>query len=266
MLRGPYNFEGMPEMNKKMHFKDKIAFITGGSRGIGNSIALALAKAGISVALTYKDNKELAEEAVKKIIASGGEAFAVKMLAESSQSIKDAIKKARQALGPISILVNNAAISQEKPFQDLNETDWDYMLAVNLKGPFLCSQESVSDMQKLGWGRIINISSIGGQLGGTRQVHYAVSKAGLICLTRSLARIYSVKGITVNAVAPGLVDTDMSSQEIKSEFGKEKIKNIPIGRIATVQEIANVVVFLASDAAGYITGQTINVNGGMYLG
>lgn len=253
-------------MKNKVHFKDKVAFITGGSRGVGYGIALALAEAGVPVALTYKENKNLAEKAVKNIIASGGTAFAVKMTLESSLSIRQAIAKTRKTLGPISILVNNAAISQEKSFQNLSDADWDYMLAVNLRGPFVCCQESLPDMQKLGWGRIINISSVGGQWGGTKQVHYAVSKAGLICLTRSLARIYGSCGITVNAVAPGLVDTDMSSREIKSEFGKEKIKNIPIGRIATVEEIAGVVVFLASDAASYITGQTINVNGGMYLG
>ena len=168
--------------------------------------------------------------------------------------------------GKINILINNAAIAQEKPFETITDEDWDNMMAINLRGPFILCQEVIPDMIEQGWGRIINICSVGGQLGGINQVHYAAAKAGLINLTKSLARIYSKNGITSNAVSPGLVDTDMAAQELTTPAGKEKVRNIPIGRIATAEEIANVVVFLASEKASYITGQTINVNGGMYFG
>ena len=160
-------------------------------------------------------------------------------------------------------MVNNAAIAQEKPFDTITDADWDHMMAVNLRGPFMSCQEVLPGMVKRGFGRIISITSIGGQWGGFNQVHYASAKAGLIALTRSLARIYSAHGITTNAVAPGLVQTDMLARELDSEEGKAKVRNIPIGRMATMEEVASVGVFLASDDASYITGQTINVNGGM---
>jgi acetoacetyl-CoA reductase/3-oxoacyl-[acyl-carrier protein] reductase len=140
------------------------------------------------------------------------------------------------------------------------------MMAVNLRGPFICVQECLPDMIECGWGRIINITSIGGQWGGFNQVHYAASKAGLINLTRSLAKLYSGSGVTTNAVAIGLVQTDMSAAELATEAGQEKVKAIPRGRLGTLQDIADTVAFLASDQADYITGQTINLNGGMYFG
>ena len=244
----------------------KLALVTGGSRGIGRGIAVALADAGADVALTYNTNQALAEQVVEAIIGRGRRALAVQMTVEDRVSVRRAVAKVRDSLGPINVLVNNAAIAQEKSFDTITDADWDHMLAVNLRGPFICCQEVLPNMIEQGWGRIINITSIGGQWGGFNQVHYAAAKAGLISLTRSLARIYSRQGITTNAVAPGLVRTDMSARELKSDVGREKVRNIPIGRIATVEEIAQVVVFLASDAASYITGQTINVNGGMYFG
>ena len=249
-----------------MDISKKVALVTGGSRGIGKAISLALAKANGQVALTYKSNKDLVEEVVNTIIANGGKAMAIQMSVEDRISINKAIIEVKNRMGFVDVLINNAAIAQEKPFDTITDADWDYMMAVNLRGPFVCCQEVLPEMIKKGWGRIINIASIGGQWGGYNQVHYAAAKAGLINLTRSLAKIYSSQGITTNAVAPGLVGTDMSSNEIDSEVGKEKMRNIPIGRIATVEEIAKVVVFLASDAASYVIGQTINVNGGMYFG
>lgn len=241
------------------------ALVTGGSRGIGRGIAIALANAGASVALTYNKNHDLAREVVKSIEASKGTAVAIQMTVEDRASVRRAFDEARGTLGPVTVLVNNAAMAQEKPFDTITDADWDRMVAVNLRGPFVCCQEALPDMLKQGWGRIINITSIGGQWGGFNQVHYAAAKAGLISLTRSLAKIYSKQGIITNAVAPGLVQTDMSADELNSEAGLEKVRNIPVGRIATVEEVARVVVFLASDAASYITGQTINVNGGMYF-
>jgi len=186
---------------------------------------------------------------------------------EQRDSIRSAIDRCVSHFsGPISILVNNAAISQEKPFDTITDEDWDHMLAVNLRGPFAFSQEVLLGMIKNRWGRIVNIASIGGQWGGHNQVHYAAAKAGLINFTRSIAKIYSKHGITCNAVSPGLVQTDMSSHELETEVGKEKVKNIPVGRIGTVEEVASAVLYLCSDEASYITGQTINVNGGMYFG
>jgi len=249
-----------------MQLTGKVALVTGGSRGIGRGIAIALAEAGAQVALTYKVNQDLAEQAVESIAAQGGKAIAIQMIVEDRSSIRRAVAEARSSLGPINLLVNNAATVQEKPFDMITDADWAHMLTVNLQGPFVCCQEVLPDMLRQEWGRIINISSIGGQWGGFNQVHYAAAKAGLISLARSLARIYSRQGITTNAVAPGLVRTEMSARELDSDAGREKVRTIPIGRIATVEEVAQVVVFLASDAASYITGQTISVNGGMYFG
>ena len=162
-------------------------------------------------------------------------------------------------------MVNNAALVQEKPFEKLTDADWDRMLAVNLRGAFIVAQETLPAMQAKKWGRIINITSIGGQWGGMRQVHYAASKAGLINFTHSLARLYSGAGITANAIAPGLVATDMIAKELKSKAGKQKAAQIPMGRIADPSEVAAGVLCLASDGASYVTGQTLNINGGMLM-
>jgi len=249
-----------------MQLTDRVAMVTGGSRGIGRGIALALADSGLSVGLTYHVNQVLAQEVAEAIITQGGNAIAIQMTVEERSSIKRAMAEVRERFGPISVLVNNAAIAQERPFDTITDADWNEVLAVNLRGPFACCQEVLPDMLEQGWGRIINISSIGGQWGGFNQVHYAAAKAGLINLTQSLARIYSKQGITTNAIAPGLVRTDMTARELDSDAGRERVRNIPAGRLATVEEVAQVVVFLASDAASYITGQTINANGGMYFG
>jgi NAD(P)-dependent dehydrogenase (short-subunit alcohol dehydrogenase family) len=171
-----------------------------------------------------------------------------------------------EVFGRIDILVNNAGILQQKPFLNITEEDWERVLDINLKGTFICIQEVFPVMQKQGSGSIINIASSGGQLGGTLAVHYAASKAGVICLTKSLARIGSAYGIRVNCISPGLIDTEMTRDEITSAAGIEKINQIPISRPGTADEVAAAVVFLASDTASYITGQTINVNGGLYLG
>lgn len=249
-----------------MKSKGRTAFVTGGSRGIGRAIAMALARDGAAVALTYNVNRALAEEAVGQIVSEGGKAIAVQMDVAERRSVKSAVEEIKDSLGPVGVLVNNAAIAQEKPFDAITDSDWDSMLAVNLRGAVVCSQLVLGDMLQAGWGRIINITSIGGQWGGFNQVHYAAAKAGLISLTMSLARIYSSRGITTNAVSPGLVATDIAARELGSEEGKEKVRNIPVGRVATVEEVAAAVSFLAGDEAGYITGQTINVNGGMYFG
>jgi NAD(P)-dependent dehydrogenase (short-subunit alcohol dehydrogenase family) len=244
----------------------RVALVTGGSGGIGRAIAATLAVRGHAVALTYATSERTARDIAEGIERNGGRAIAVRLAAEDRTVIRRAADHVRERLGTISVLVNNAAIAQEKPFLEISDGDWDRMLAVNLRGPFACAQEVMPDMLKQGWGRIVNISSVGGQWGGMLQVHYACAKAGLNNLTRSLAKLYSAHGVTANTVAPGLVATPMIANELDTPAGREKVRNIPAGRIATPEEVASVVAFLASDEAAYITGQTINVNGGMYFG
>jgi len=224
----------------------RLALVTGGTRGIGEAISDALSRSNFVVS-TYHERE----------VSHG-----LQVDIGSRESIRDLLDKA----GFPDILVNNAAISQEKPFEEITDSDWDHLLSINLGGAFRLCQECIPKMVERGWGRVINITSIGGQWGGFNQVHYAAAKAGLINLTQSLARIYSQYGVTVNAVSPGLVNTEMSGPELETEAGGEKVRNIPIGRIALPEEIASVVGFLASVDASYITGQTINVNGGMYFG
>lgn len=244
--------------------KGKVAIVTGSSRGIGRAIAVAIAKVGVSVLVTYKTNRALAMKVVEDIVNQGGRALAAQMSVEDRDSVKQTIAQANNSFGTVDILVNNAAVAQKKQFGSITDTDWDSMMAVNLRGPFICCQEVLPAMIEKGYGRIINIASIGGQWGGVNQIHYAAAKAGLINLTKSLAKVYSRYGITVNAVSPGLVSTDMTKNDLGIDISKEKFEDIPIGRIATADEIANAVVFLCSDSSSYITGQTLNVNGGMY--
>ena len=244
----------------------RIALVTGASRGIGHAISVRLAKNGYRVVCGFNSNANASSLLVEELKNEGCEAMSIQISVESRISVAEALAHVFRKWGTIEILVNNAAIAQEKSFDTITDLDWDQMLAVNLRGPFICAQECLPEMIRRGWGRIINITSIGGQWGGFNQVHYAASKAGLINLTRSLAKLYSAKGITTNAVAIGLVQTDMTSSELSTNAGQDKVRAIPRGRIGTVQDIAGTVAFLASDQADYITGQTINVNGGMYFG
>lgn len=238
----------------------RLALVTGAGSGIGKAAALALLDAGYLVACGYNGNRAGAEA-----IRHAG-AKAIKIDIANRASVKRAVAAIRKHFGRnIDILVNNAALAQEKPFETITDADWDRMLAVNLRGAFITAQEALPAMQAKGWGRIINITSIGGQWGGMRQVHYAAAKAGLINLTHSLARLYSAHGITANAVSPGLVATDMIKKELASKAGKKKAAQIPAGRIAEPEEIAAGIVYLASDAAAYVTGQTLNINGGMLM-
>jgi acetoacetyl-CoA reductase/3-oxoacyl-[acyl-carrier protein] reductase len=243
-----------------MAAESKLALVTGAGSGIGKATTLALLQAGYQVACGYNANRAGAE-AIRH-----PNARAVKIDIASRVSIRRALAETRKAFRrDIDILVNNAALVQERPFETLTDGDWDRMLAVNLRGAFILAQETLPAMARRKWGRIVNITSIGGQWGGMRQVHYAAAKAGLINLTHSLARLYSPLGITANAVAPGLVATDMIRKELKSKSGKQKAAQIPVGRIAEPEEIAAGVVYLVSDGAAYVTGQTLNINGGMLM-
>ncbi len=245
-----------------MATKPKLALVTGAGSGIGRAAALALLDAGYRVACGYNSNRTGAQ----MLQAAFSGALAVKIDISSRTSVKRAMATARKHFkADIAIVVNNAALVQEKPFESITDADWDRMLAVNLRGAFIVAQEALPGMLARKWGRIINITSIGGQWGGMRQVHYAAAKAGLINLTHSLARLYSPSGITANAIAPGLVATDMIRKELKSKAGKQKAAQIPVGRIAEPEEIAAGVLYLASDGAAYVTGHTLNINGGMLM-
>lgn len=250
-----------------MSLKNKICLVTGGSRGIGKGIVKILSQKGYNVAFTFNNEEQLAQDLESELNDNGRSVKSFQMSIENRESVVSTHENIKKYFEEsVSILINNAAISQETPFDTITDDDWEKMLKVNLQGPFICSQELLPDMIKDKWGRIVNIVSIGGQWGGFNQVHYAASKAALINFTQSLAKIYSHTGVTTNAVAIGLARTDMSKQELDSEEGKKKVKNIPVGRAATVDEIANSVKFICSDDASYITGQTLNVNGGMYFG
>jgi NAD(P)-dependent dehydrogenase (short-subunit alcohol dehydrogenase family) len=243
----------------------RLVFVTGGSRGIGKGIVTSLVKNGYNVAFSYNSNSNYANLVIKELAHYKGKVIAVQMSIESRSSVKRAISEVVERLGQIDILVNNAGIAQEKPFDTITDDDWNVMLSVNLRGPFSVVQELLPYMIKSNWGRIINISSIGGQWGGFNQVHYAASKAALINFTQSIAKIYSHHGITSNAIAPGLIATDMSESELKTESGKKKVEGIPSKRLGTVEDVGSAVTYLSGDDASYITGQTINLNGGMFF-
>lgn len=246
-----------------MRLKNRIAVITGSGRGIGRAIALQMAGEGAKVVVNYVRNEEKAGEVVKEIAGTGGTAVAVKADVSQRDEVRRMMEFTVDRFGKIDILVNNAGILEQKPFASISDAEWDNMMAVNLKGPFICCQECLPFMVQNNFGRIINISSIGGQWGGQLGVHYAAAKAGIISLTRSLAKIYSQDGINTNCIAPGLVLTEMAAAEMETEGGKEKLKSIPLKRPASPEEIARIAVFLAGEDGSYLTGQTINANGGM---
>jgi 3-oxoacyl-[acyl-carrier protein] reductase len=249
-------------MNGALH--GRVALVTGASRGIGAATAHALARAGADVAVNYREREAAATDVVHRIDALGRRALAVQADVTVREQVGAMVSRTVEALGAIDILVNNAGLLQQKPFGDITDEDWDRVLEVNLKGVFLCSQAVLPAMLGRGSGRIVNMASSGGQLGGLLAPHYAASKAGVISLTRSLARLAAPE-VAVNCIAPGLIDTEMTQAEITSEAGRQKLRQIPLGRSGTAAEVAESVVFLAASAP-YLTGQTINVNGGLYLG
>ena len=238
----------------------KIAIVTGGSRGIGNAIALDLLDKGYRVGVGYYKNKSLAEEIAKE----NTHALPLYIDITSLESIEKAFNEIENSYGSIDILINNAGISQVKSFESLEEEDWQIMWETNFMSAVRCIKLVLPSMIKKGDGKIINIASIGGQWGGVHQVHYAAAKAALINLTKSIAKSYSKDGIRCNAVSPGLINTDMISEELKKSAVNTS-NNIPIGRHGTVNEVSSLVSFLCSEESSYITGQVLNVNGGMNL-
>ena len=245
-------------------FQGRIALVTGASQGIGRACAVELAKAGATVALAARNEAKLAE-AVTEIEAAGGKATAFALDVASEESIKTGAKAILDKFGKVEILVNNAGITRDTLVLRMKRPDWDDVLNTNLTGAFLLTQALLSQMLRNRWGRIINITSVVGRTGQAGQVNYAASKAGMIGMTRSLAREVASRNITVNAVAPGYIETPMTAV-LDDKQREAMMATIPAGRAGTDVEIAQAVAFLASDAAAYITGHVLDVNGGMFMG
>jgi 3-oxoacyl-[acyl-carrier protein] reductase len=263
-----------------MDLTGRVALITGASQGIGRACALKLARCGATVALVARNQQKLEEVAheiseaaragkpVPPNSVSGGagvlaRAFPVDV--ENEDQIKAAFKSVISELGKIDILVNNAGITRDQLIMRMKRADWDAVLNTNLTSAYVCTQQAIGSMLKQRWGRIINITSIFGQTGQAGQANYSASKAGLIGLTMAVAREVGSRNITCNAVAPGFIETAMTST-LSEELKQAALKTIPLGRIGTTEDVANCVAFLASEGAGYITGHVLNVNGGMLMG
>ncbi|HWE84719.1 MAG TPA: 3-oxoacyl-[acyl-carrier-protein] reductase [Terracidiphilus sp.] len=242
----------------------RIALVTGASQGIGRACALELARQGATVALAARNEAKLAEVA-SEIAAAGGQAAAFALDVASEDSIKSGARAILDKFGKVEILVNNAGITRDDLAMKMKRADWDDVLATNLTGAFLLTQAVIRPMMKNRWGRIINITSVVGRTGQTGQVNYAASKAGMIGMTRSLARELASRGITANAIAPGYIETAMT-HVLSEELRNQMLASIPLGRAGTDQDIAGAVSFLASDSAAYITGHVLDVNGGMFMG
>jgi 2-hydroxycyclohexanecarboxyl-CoA dehydrogenase len=246
---------------------NKVAVVTGGSRGIGAAICRFLARDGADVAI-WDWNIDSADEVATEIQAMGRKALVCKVDVSRRGDVDAAAADVRKALGPVSILVNNAGISPEKDFVEITEDEWDKVFAVNMKGTFFCTQALLDDMIKAQWGRIINISSSSAQSGARRMVHYAATKGGVIAFTKALAQEVAPFGITVNNVPPSTVYTDgLKSVENRFENGLQAYidKTIPVKRVGQPEDIANAVAFLAAEASSFITGVTLSVNGGRYM-
>jgi NAD(P)-dependent dehydrogenase (short-subunit alcohol dehydrogenase family) len=244
----------------------KTVLITGADKGIGKEIARAFAFQKANLILTFANNESGAKLVQNECQRIGAEVEIIKLLNQSRVTVKDSIEACIKKYGRLDILINNGAISQEKPFLTITDNDWNHMMDINLRGAFFTIQEAIPEMIKQKWGRIINISSIGGQIGGINQIHYATAKAGLIGLTKSIAKTFSHNNITCNAISPGLIETDMIANELKTVSGQEKLKNIPRGCVGQTIDISSAILYLCSEQAHYITGQTLNINGGMYFG
>lgn len=238
--------------------------MTGGSRGIGRAIAIKLSKTGAFVFINYRQNEEAAATTLEIIRQHGGDGDTCKFDVSDFDTVHNAVTELTEKRGSIDILVNNASVSKDSLFLRTRESDWNSMIDTNLKGTFNCCRAVIRAMVKQRWGRIINISSIVAETGNPGQACYAASKSGIIGLTKSLARELGSRNICVNAIAPGFIETDMTAT-VSDEYRKKIIDQIPVARAGTPDDVANVAAFLISNDADYITGQVINVNGGLYM-
>jgi len=247
-----------------MPLTGRVALITGASQGIGRACALRLAKEGAAIAAAAR-NQEKLDELVREIGAAGGEVAAFVMDVGDEEQIKSSCKAAISRFGKVDILINNAGITRDQLVMRMKRADWDAVLNTNLTSAYLCVQQVISSMLKQRWGRILNITSVFGQMGQAGQANYASSKAGLIGLTMALAREFGSRNITCNAIARGFIETAMTAG-LGDDFKQNAVKMIPLGRVGTPEEVAGAAAFLASDDAAYITGHVLNVNGGMLMG
>ncbi len=244
--------------------KAKVALVTGGSRGIGRAIALELASRGYLVGVNYRSSQKEAEDLVRSIRDAGGAAQAYGGDVSDPAQVASLCGAVEKELGPISVLVNNAGITRDAPLVRMKDEMWDQVLRTNLNSLFYCIRQVVRSMAKQRWGRIINLSSVVGIMGNPGQANYSAAKAGVLGLTKSVAREYAPRGITVNAVAPGFILTDMTSV-LSESIREEYMKNVPLGFPGTPEDVAKTVAFLASEDAKYITGQVLHVDGGMVM-
>src|SRR6476619_5020993 len=242
----------------------RVALITGASQGIGRACALALAEGGAVIALAARNEEKLAAVA-KEIESKGGQAATFRMDVGNEADVKSAVKAVIERFGKVEILVNNAGVTKDTLLMRMKKEDWDSVIQTNLSGAFYTTRSAISSMLKPRWGRIINISSVFGQTGQAGQANYAASKAGLIGLTMAIAREIASRNITCNAVAPGFIETSMTTV-LGDDFKQNALKMVPLGRIGTPDDVANAVAFLASEEASYITGHVLNVNGGLLMG
>ncbi|WP_066289179.1 3-oxoacyl-[acyl-carrier-protein] reductase [Bacillus sp. FJAT-29937] len=247
-----------------MKLEGKIALVTGASRGIGREIALELARQGADIAVNYSGSEERANGVVAEIKEMGRNAIAIQCDVSNGESVANMVKETIDAFGKLDILVNNAGITKDNLLMRMKEDEWDDVININLKGVFLCTKAVTRQMMKQRSGRIINISSIVGVSGNPGQANYVAAKSGVIGLTKTSAKELSSRGITVNAVAPGFITTDMTDK-LQEEVKEAMLKQIPLARFGEPSDIANVVVFLASEDSRYMTGQTLHVDGGMVM-
>jgi 3-oxoacyl-[acyl-carrier protein] reductase len=248
-----------------MMLENKVALVTGGSRGIGRAIALRLAAMGAKVAINYVSKPDAAQEVIDSIKAAGSEGGLYKFDVADSEAVNTSIAKIIEDFGQLDILVNNAGITRDGLLMKMKEESWDQVLDTNLKGAFNCIKAVNRPMMKQRWGRIVNISSVIGFLGNAGQANYAAAKAGLAGLTRSVARELASRNITVNGVAPGYIDTDMT-RDLADEVKEKILSEIPMRSMGSADDVAGAVAYLVSEDARYITGQFIHVNGGMFMG
>jgi len=247
-----------------MHLTNRVALVTGSGRGIGRAIALQLADLGADIIVNDIEGSTGAPEVVEQVKSKGRQAVFIPADISAAGDVSGLIGKAIEAFSKIDILVNNAGITRDKFIIRMSDAEWDQVININLKGAFLCTREALKHMIRQRWGRIINIASIVGLMGNGTQANYSASKAGIIALTKSTAKESAARGITANAIAPGFIDTEMTSV-LKAEVKEAYEKQIPLGRYGTPEDIAYAVSFLASEEAGYITGQVLSVNGGMLM-